>query len=313
MARILALLCSGRRQGYTAQVMEAAVEGMRSVEGVEVEVVHAFRYRFAPCNSCFTCIRNPGCGCVLDDDMGRRGEGELYRKVTRAHGLFLADPVHGWGPTAMAHLFFERLYPTLWTGELQGMPFASVSVATNQGMQRLAHHNIVKWAFCAGMIYIGGLPVHASYLQEALGEARKIGVRLGEAALKDANEGRHPFASDADRFIAYMGKPWEVLPHYLDNLTNGTMELECSLPARALAEGTFSNPEAAELLEKTKESLALTLTAYRAGDLVEANRLLAKASAYWTHATWKEFLEENVIGAKQPPAYRPLPTEENAR
>jgi hypothetical protein len=31
-----------------------------------------------------------------------------------------------------------------------------------------------------------------------------------------------------------------------------------------------------------------------------------EASAAWTHATWKEFLEEGVIKAKQPEAYRPL-------
>jgi hypothetical protein len=39
----------------------------------------------------------------------------------------------------------------------------------------------------------------------------------------------------------------------------------------------------------------------------EAARRLVRASAYWTRATWLEFVEPRVVHASQPAAYRPLP------
>jgi hypothetical protein len=37
-----------------------------------------------------------------------------------------------------------------------------------------------------------------------------------------------------------------------------------------------------------------------------------KAGALWTHATWKEFLEEEVIGTPAPGAYRPIVEQEES-
>jgi len=60
-----------------------------------------------------------------------------------------------------------------------------------------------------------------------------------------------------------------------------------------------------QALPKLRRALALR----RLGDLEAATQALVEASAAWTHATWKEFLEQGVIGAKQPDAYRPLASE----
>lgn len=307
MANILAVLCSGRRKGYTSSLLAAAVEGMQRVRSVEVEVIRLHDFRFGPCSSCFTCIRDANHCCIQDDCFGRQGKGELFVKMKRAHGLFLADAVHHWGPTAMCHLFIERLYPFLWSGELDGMPFASVSCATNQGMQRLANAEICKWAFSYGMRYIGGLPVHVAYWDRAVEAVQNLGQRLAEAALIDEREGRRPHGGDEPRWLAYRGQPWEVLKPYLDNLTNGTFELPDSLPATALREGTFKRPEAVELLEQVVPELEKALTADRSGEEEAAIHHLVQASAFWTHATWKEFLEEQAIHASAPAVYRPLP------
>jgi len=313
MARVLGVLCSGRRKGYTASILAAAMEGINSVEGAEAEFVHLKDYRFGPCQSCFACIRDENHLCVQHDAFGEQGMGELFVKVSLANGLFLADAVHHWGPTATAHLFIERLYPFLWSGKLDGMPFASASCATNQGMQILANREICKWAFCYGMRYVGGLPVHTAYWDKAVDQAKELGRKLGEAAVQDEREGRDRHSGDVERFLTYMDKPWTVLEPYLENLTNGTFEVETSLPALGLREKTFRRPEAVELLEKVVPELEQALACYRAGDLEDANRHLVEASAFWTHATWKEFLEEQVIHASAPPVYRPLPEAGSAR
>ena len=303
MAYVLGLQMSGRRHGFTASLMEAARSGAEEVEGVEVEVVNVNSLDIGPCRSCFSCIRSEGHECAQKDAMGKHGE--LMDRVERANGWIIADPVHMWGPTATCHLFIERCYPFVWSGALSGMPFMSVSCASNQGMQRLANQFICKWAFTFGLRYIGGLPVHTTHIERARNEAQELGHQLGKAAVEDAQERRQ--VSDEQRFVAYLDKPWSALEPYLDNLTDGTMEYEGSLIEAGLAH--FERGEAIELLEQAKGPFLEALERYREGDQVKACELLVRASALWTHATWKEFLEEDVIGSRVPEAYRPIEEE----
>lgn len=300
MAQVLGLLMSGRRNGFTSGLLEAARQGAESIPGVEVEIVHVNRLDIGPCRSCFTCIRRESHDCAQKDAMG--ADGELMAKVKKANGWIIADPVHMWGPTATCHLFIERCYPFLWSGGLSGMPYMSISCATNQGMQRLANALLCKWAFTFGLRYIGGLPVHTTYLAKAREEAVALGRRLGEAASEDA-QGRQP-VSDTQRFLDYLDKPWSALEPYLENLTDGTMEYGGSLIAQGLA--SFQRAEARALLEEAREPFQQALSRYREGDKAAATEFLVRASALWTHATWKEFLEEEVIGTRVPGAYRPI-------
>jgi multimeric flavodoxin WrbA len=303
MATVLAILCSARRNGYTAGVLAAAAEGAGSVGGVRVDLVRLHDFDFGPCRSCFACIRDEQHVCAQTDAFGRGGE--LFRRLSEANGLLVGDPVHNWGPSAACHLLIERCYPFLWSGRLNGLPFASISCASNQGMHRLANRWICKWAFGYGMLYIGGVPAHTAYLERAKREARALGERLGRAALEDEASGRRAM-TDEERFLAYMDSPWPTLDPYLDNLTHGTMTWEGSMIKEALDAGTFTRPEARELLSEAGRLLVETLQARAKGDLVAANKLLVQCSAHWTNATWQQFLEEDVIGAKQPEAYRPL-------
>ena len=300
MATILALLASGRSNGFTASVLDAAVRGVQGVEGVHVRRVRLHDHRFGPCTSCFHCIRDEAHECSLRDAMG--ASGELMAEVQRANGWVLADPVHFWGPSAQCHLFIERCYPFVWSGQLEGMPFASISCASNQGMQRLANQGLCKWAFTLGLRYVGGLPVHTAYIEQAREEAEALGQRLGRAAVVDA-QGRHKYP-DRERYVDYLDAPWSPLEPYLDNLTRGTMTYESSLIAQGLE--TFSRQEAVALLEQAREQLEDTLALYNEGRHPDACRRLVKASALWTHATRKEFLEEDVVKADVPAAYRPI-------
>lgn len=300
----MALLGSGRARGFTARLLEAAKEGIQEVDGVQAEAVHLPRYEFSPCNSCFACIRRPEDACILEDDMGR--EGELFRKGKEANGLLIADAVHMWGPTAYTHTFMERLYPLIWTGETKGFPFATISCASNQGMQILATREMCKWALGLGMRYIGGLPVHTTHLEQALPEARLLGRRLAQAAKIDETEGRQRFANDEECYLYYMDKPWNALEPYIENLSNGTFKWETSLPEFGLRQATFKRPEAIELLEETSAEFRKTLHYHKLNDFRQAIKHLVRTGILWTNATWKEFLERAVVGATQPQAYRPL-------
>jgi len=306
VAKVIAVLCSGRRKGYTSKVREAAAKGAESVEGVRVERVDLHDYVLRPCTSCFNCLRDKRHRCTLNDDFGRRGKGALNRKLAGANGLIIADPVHMWGTSAMCHLFIERTYALRWTGRLNGMPLAVMSCATNQGFQLEAQRTLTRWAFTGGYRLVGRLPVHAAYFEDALRKAESLGRKLGRAALKDAERGRKPY-TDYGRLVAYAKSPWNPVEWYVENLSNGTFALDRSIPERALREGTFKRPEAVELLRKARDEFAVVLKHYAAGDVRRTARHLVKAASFWTHATWLEFLEREVIKAPPPKTYRPLP------
>ena len=300
MAHVLGLLASGRTKGFTAGLLRAATAGAESVSGVEVEFVHLHKYRIAPCASCFSCIRGQDHTCAQRDDMG--GDGALTAKVRGANGWILADPVHFWGPSAQAHLFVERCYPFLWSGGLAGMPFASISCASNQGMQRLANAELCKWAFAFGLRYVGGLPVHTTFLERALADAEDLGRRLGQVAVEDAR-GRRPYP-EPERYLDSLDHPFSVLEPYLDNLTGGTMDYEESLVAEGLER--FEREVARDLLRQARAPLQRALELYRQGEREAACAELVRASALWTHATWQEFLAQDVVKSEVPAAYRPL-------
>lgn len=308
MARILAVLGTNRRGGFTASVLKTACAGAEEVEGVETEVACLARYNFKPCLSSFWCARNGGLGCVLPDDMGERGAGSLFKKVAAAHGMLLATPVHTWGPSALAHMFWERLYPFLYSDGLNGMPFASMACATNQGFQRQAVEEMSKWAFCRSVLYLGGLAAHVMDAEKVHEAARALGRRVGEAARADEIEGRKAFG-DEEKFAYFTDKPWKALDPYLDNVTDGSFQIEGSLPDRALNDGVFRKPEAIELVGRARAAFAQVLVLRDKGELAEANRVLTQASAYWTRATWKEYVEDYVSKRDDVEPYREMPDE----
>ncbi|MFX0046408.1 MAG: flavodoxin family protein [Candidatus Hermodarchaeota archaeon] len=301
---VLALLCS-RKEGYTASVLSHAIEGVKEVKGAEVDVVRIHDFTVRPCNSCFACIKKPGSGCTIKDDMGGSGKGELWVKTQKANAILIADPVHMWSSSAGAHAFIERLYPYLWTGDMNGMPFFYISCASNQGMQRFSAKEINRRMIPWGVRMIGPLDVHTAFLDDAFAEARKLGKELGMAAKKDAEEGRKGFADENEKFLYYQNTISPALDLYIENLTQGTNTYEKSLFPHALK--SFENKEARPLLEKAAEEFKKTLELYKAGKTKEAIASIVRTGDYWTNATWIEYLKDNVVGAEQPKAYRPLP------
>ncbi|MBT3285004.1 flavodoxin family protein [Candidatus Bathyarchaeota archaeon] len=293
MAIVLCVLASARSEGYTATLLDRVIEGIKSIKGVDVEFVNIFDYLpISPCISCWNCARNDDHRCTLDDSMGRMGEGELVNKVLNANGLFIAQPVYFTRPPASVQLFFERFYPFMWSGELNGLPFASLSQAANNGGTRMADWEMSKWAFTRSFKYIGGLPVHMVQYDEACVKARDLGKKLAEAALEDAEE---RFTVTAfDKYMGTDGNPWDCLDGYVDDLTNGTRSYKGSLVEHALSHGTVKKEEAVNLLRNAAEELKLMLQYYEVGDRVKAKEHLIKMRTYWSPATIKEFLDDDL-------------------
>lgn len=293
MANVLCVLASARSEGYTAALLGSVVEGIESVEGVDVDLVNIFDYLpFSPCISCWNCARNEEHRCTLDDSMGRMGEGELVRKVLDANALFVAQPVYFTRPPASVQLFFERFYPFMWSGELSGLPFASLSQAANNGGTRMADMEMSKWAFTRSFRYIGGLPVHMVQYEDASVKAHDLGRKIAEAALEDADGRREVTA--LDKYMGTDGNPWDCLDGYVDDLTNGTGSYEGSLLEYALTHGTVKKEEAVNLLQKAAVELKLMLHHYDLGDQEKAKEHLIKMRTFWSPATIKEFLDDDL-------------------
>ena len=305
MARVVAFLGSARKDGYTVKVLAEMLRGVQSVSGVAGELVHLLDYQFGPCRSCYECIRLADHRCILADDMGDGGKGRLWQEVEKANGIILATPVHCWTADALIHLFVERLYPFLWSGELKGIPAATLSVASNQGFQIVANAMLCEWAFTMGARYVGGLPVHTAYLEDALRQARYLGREIGAAALRDEGQGRRPL-TDEEMWLHYQDAPWSAFMPYVENLTMGTRDPGFSIIRKALVQGTFQRKEAVELLRKADDEFKTFAHYYRLGDLENALKSLVTASTYWTHATWREFLQDQLIRTSPPEAYRPM-------
>jgi len=303
MAKVLGILGSARKDGYTIKVLKKALEGAASVSGVEIELVHLLNYDFGPCKSCYECIRRDEHRCILHDDMG--GNGKLWKKIEGANGFIIASPVHFWTADALTHLFIERLYPFVWSGELRGIPVMTIAVASNQGFQMVANRMLCEWAFTLGMKYIGGLPVHAAYMDEALLEAKYLGELIGKAALKDEKEGRKA-PTDLELWLEYQDAPWKVYPHYIENLTLGKNAPLLSIMERSLSHGKFKKKESIKLLEKAEEEFKKFVHYYNLSDHENAIKHLVRASAFWTHATWREFLKEQLLKVPPPKVYRPI-------
>ncbi len=295
MARVLGVLASGRSDGYTAKLLQSALDAAAQVDGVEVQLAKLGSFRLGPCLSCFKCIRDASHVCVLDDDFGRSGNGALFKLVQEANALVTATPVHNYGVSALAHLFFERLYPFLWSGAINGMTFAAITCATNQGMHKEALREACRFAYTYGLRWIDGVAVHASFYDRALTAVKAVGREVALAARADAVQ-RAAF-TDEERMLHYQSLPWKPLEPTLENL---------ELIDHAWNEQSFKRSKAVELLSRAVGPYRAAVRSYGLMDHTEAVKQLNEALSYWTRATWAEYLERDVVKAEPPKAYRPL-------
>ena len=219
--------------------------------------------------------------------MGKKGKGELFQKICNANALFISHPVYYGRPTAGLHLFFERFYPFMWSGELNGMPFASISQAANNGGARTSQIDMTRWAVTFNLRVVGGLPVHMVTFDESIARAKDLGKQIALEALDDVKDRRR--VTPVERYLVSYDGQWSRLESSLLDLTGGSLRYEDSLIEYALCHGSMKNDESVELLRKAGDELRLSLVSYENNDLTGAAEHLVKMSSFWSPATLREF------------------------
>lgn len=295
MTLVLGVSCSSRKNGFTATLLKTLLESARTVHGIRAEMIYPTDYDFGPCKSCFNCIRDPKHTCSLDDDFGRKGEGVLFKKVKEAKALAIASPVHNFGISSMAHVFLERLYPFVWSGFVNGMPFAGITCASNQGMQHEAMQELCRISYTLTFRWVDGLSVHTCYYKKALTEAKVLGIAVANSAKENAK--RRLRFTDTERMLHYQSSPWKPLGVILKNL---------EMIDESIKTSSFKRKEAAELLRMAGHEHAEAMHYYCLMNHEKAIHHLSLALSYWARATWSEYLETKIMKVRVPEAYRPI-------
>ena len=107
--KILGISTSPRAKGYTAKLLNYALDGAAdlSKQGavrVQTERYDVFGKHHLPCTACRVCKEGTA-GCVLQDDMQA-----LHEKMKEADGIIFATPVYYYDVTAQCKLIIDRSF-----------------------------------------------------------------------------------------------------------------------------------------------------------------------------------------------------------
>lgn len=105
--KFFAINGSHRKDGNTAQLLEKALEGIKSVcSDAEIESVNLYDVPFNGCKSCFACKKINGRHygkCVYKDDFK-----PILEEIVRADGVILGSPVYFGDVSGVMRCFLER-------------------------------------------------------------------------------------------------------------------------------------------------------------------------------------------------------------
>ena len=105
--KFFAINGSHRKDGNTAQLLEKALEGIKSVcSDAEIESVNLYDVPFNGCKSCFACKKINGRHygkCVYKDDFK-----PILEEIVRADGVILGSPVYFGDGSGVMRCFLER-------------------------------------------------------------------------------------------------------------------------------------------------------------------------------------------------------------
>jgi multimeric flavodoxin WrbA len=288
---LLAIQASPRTKGFTAQLMEILLEGVRQIGEVVIEEIFLPHHHFEFCRGCFSCKSVPY-HCPLKDSMGEQGAGWLHKKLERANAVLLTLPTYFWSANALTHTFFERCYPFIWSQQINGLPFAFVASAYNSGMHREAARWVEKWAFLLSLRLIGGMSLHYVQLGEAKNQLEDLGRRCAQAAIGDFQRGRKAISPE-ERYVQALQESWDLPGLYLDNITRGTGRKEDLLTTQGFQKGWFKYREAFRFFQEADELFRGMIESIDAGQQEEAMVLLSKAHRIWKDGTFMEFVSKN--------------------
>ncbi len=101
-SKILGILGSPRKDGNTADLLEAALSGARS-SGATTERLDLADMNLNPCKECRACDAGATCAFADDDDMG-----QIYSRIRNVDGIVLASPIFFMGVSAQTKAMVDR-------------------------------------------------------------------------------------------------------------------------------------------------------------------------------------------------------------
>jgi multimeric flavodoxin WrbA len=184
---VLALQGSPRREGNTAALLNAFLEGLRESGKHKIDEVRLHERDIHPCRNCDACRRMEDRYCVIDDDMQ-----SLFAPFIEAQMLVLASPIYWWSTTAQLKLFVDRLYglnpeshPEFFEGKKLVLVLTYFDPDPNSGAEITLSmfREIARYTgmTIAGILRYSSGKRHVREAPQALTEARSLGQRLGAA------------------------------------------------------------------------------------------------------------------------------------
>ena len=105
--KIIALNGSGRKNGNSAAMLDAFIEGVTSVNhDIEIERIDLFDLDYKGCRGCHGCElkTRKGIGCIQKD-----GATKLLKHMREADGIVFSTPIFFWELTAQLRALLESI------------------------------------------------------------------------------------------------------------------------------------------------------------------------------------------------------------
>lgn len=153
--KVIALNGSPRPIGNCSNILNEVQDAFER-EGIEMEVVHLYEYRFTNCNVCLTCeIRGDG-RCMDEDD----GFNDLLDTLRGADGLFMIAPSYAGACPSVMQTFLERAALVFEKGDqgLAGKVGGAVAVCAHDGAD-LVYDQMVRFMLRNRMAVCGSNPM----------------------------------------------------------------------------------------------------------------------------------------------------------
>lgn len=152
MPKVIAINGSPRKNGNTAQLLQAALDGA-SDAGAKTELVHLYDLDYKGCISCFACKRKNGKSfgkCAVKD-----GLSPILTKILAAKAVLFGSPIYLSDVTGMLRSCLERLiFPVIsydnfgsyTTGKLN-IGFIYTMNVTREMMKEYNYDMLVAWHY----------------------------------------------------------------------------------------------------------------------------------------------------------------------
>ncbi|MBQ3405293.1 MAG: flavodoxin family protein [Oscillospiraceae bacterium] len=174
MKKIMILNGSPRKNGKTASLIKAFIEGAESSgnEIVKFDVAHMDIHGCLGCMACESKPKDDPNNCAIKDDMN-----QIYGAIMDCDVIVLASPVFWWGPTSQLKAAVDRLEAIIGHAGLEFLRSKSTALLMTYmggGSQALR-----SWySIFSKVVGCEDLGTVISYGTEKLDDARKLGASI---------------------------------------------------------------------------------------------------------------------------------------